>query len=74
MVININAPATFRRPDLMKKTLQVAEKMTVEELMEEFKINRSFVQFPLVNGEKVEMSHELKDGDALKFMPMMTGG
>ena len=74
MVININAPATFRRPDLMKKTLEVDEKMTVEELMDQFKINRSFVQFPLINGERVEMSQELKDGDTLKFMPMMTGG
>ncbi len=74
MEINIDVPATFRRPDLMKKTLQVEEKVTVQELMDEFKISRSFVQFPLVNGEKVEMTHELKDCDSLKLMPMITGG
>jgi molybdopterin converting factor small subunit len=74
MEININAPATFRRPDLMKKTLQVEEGTTVTKLMEEFKISKSFVQFALVNDQKVEMSQELQDGDSLKFMPMMTGG
>ena len=74
MLIQVKTPFTFRRPDLQNKQIEVADGKTVKEFMEQVKIPPSYVMGAIVNDQKVPLTQQLKDGDSLSFIPMMSGG
>lgn len=74
MEIHVKTPATFRRPDLQGKTIEVETGKTVVDFMTQVNLPRSYVSGAIINDQKVPVTQQLEDGDALSFIPMMCGG
>lgn len=74
MVIHVTTPPTFRRPDLQNKEIRVAGGTTLKQFMADAKLQDSCVAYVLVNKKKAGPDRELRDGDAVSFIPMMAGG
>jgi len=72
--IHVKTPATFRRPDLQNKKIEVEPGKTVQQFMAQVKISPSTVMGAIINDQKVPFTHQLADGDSLSFIPMMSGG
>jgi molybdopterin converting factor small subunit len=74
MEILVKTPATFRRPDLQNKKIEVESGKTVQQFMAQVKISPSVVMGAIINDQKVPLTQQLADGDSLSFIPMMSGG
>jgi len=72
--IHLKVPPTFRRPDLQGVMIQVEDGKTVDQFINTVDICRHVVQFVLINNEKSPMDQQLKDGDTVTIVPMLTGG
>ncbi len=74
MVINVNTPPTYRRPDLQNKPIEVEDGKTVQQFMKDVKLSDSSVAYVLINKKKADMTQTLQHGDQISFIPMMAGG
>jgi len=74
MIVTVKTPLTYRRPDLQNKPIEVEAGKTLKQFMADVKLPDSCVDYVIINKIKVDMSHPLKDGDMVSFIPMMCGG
>ena len=55
-------------------TLEVAEGITVKEILNELKIPEAMPKILLVNGRHAELHRALAEGDTLSIFPPIAGG
>ena len=72
--IEIRYFATLRREGLKKEILSFKDGISVKDLLSEVQIEEKDVAILLVNGIKVSVDKELKDGDIVSLFPPVGGG
>lgn len=54
--------------------LDVSPGTTLADIVNIIGIPRSYISFPLVNGERADFSLEVKPGDKIIYLPYIVGG
>lgn len=74
MKIEIRLFATFREGREKKQVLEIAEDMSIIDILKIFDIDKEEVAILLLNGMDGGVDRKVKDGDILSIFPPVGGG